>query len=161
MLFAAVAAGGPCGGAWTPLCTGSQRLAHPHTLCPDAARIKEMTSINQGLSALASVVAALQAKALRELKNPDDHGGASNFHVPYRDSKLTHLLMVSRRHRQPHGSCAQKQGNREGWMIRSPRVQEGCDDRRIVLPPDDSSGRMGRTEGEDLVCLPPPPASTR
>jgi hypothetical protein len=44
-------------------------------------RVNEMNSINGSLSALASVVAALTA-------------GAARKHVPYRDSRLTHLLQV-------------------------------------------------------------------
>lgn len=43
-------------------------------------RVNEMTSINSSLSALASVVAALTDR---------------RPHVPYRDSKLTHLLQDS------------------------------------------------------------------
>jgi hypothetical protein len=45
-------------------------------------RVNEMNSINGSLSALASVVAALTA-------------GAARKHVPYRDSRLTHLLQVN------------------------------------------------------------------
>lgn len=45
-------------------------------------RIGEMTSINQSLSTLATVIAALSSKVYRS-------------HIPYRDSKLTHLLQDS------------------------------------------------------------------
>jgi hypothetical protein len=45
-------------------------------------RIGEMTYINQSLSTLATVIAALSSKVYRS-------------HIPYRDSKLTHLLQDS------------------------------------------------------------------
>eukprot|EP00873_Tetraselmis_striata_P027162 jgi/Tetstr1/447426/TSEL_003686.t1 len=54
-----------------------------------AARVAEMTSINQGLSALASVVASLQRGQSRTGKQ------GAPAHVPYRDSKITHVLMNS------------------------------------------------------------------
>jgi hypothetical protein len=44
-------------------------------------RIGEMNSINKSLSTLAAVIAALSSRAIRT-------------HIPYRDSKLTHLLQV-------------------------------------------------------------------
>ena len=44
------------------------------------ARVNELTAINSSLSALATVVAALTE---------------GSKHIPYRDSKLTHLLQVS------------------------------------------------------------------
>jgi len=47
-------------------------------------RMGEMTSINQSLSTLATVVGALTPQGRRE-----------RAHVPYRDSKLTHLLQES------------------------------------------------------------------
>eukprot|EP00854_Cymbomonas_tetramitiformis_P015351 gene15351-18161_t len=45
-------------------------------------RISELTNINQSLSALAMVIGRLSSKA-------------ENQHIPYRDSKLTHLLQDS------------------------------------------------------------------
>ena len=58
---------------------GSERWRDPEAM--EGERLNEMTSINTSLSALASVIAALTDKR--------------RTHVPYRDSKLTHLLQDS------------------------------------------------------------------
>jgi kinesin family protein 3/17 len=58
---------------------GSERWRDPDAM--EGERLSEMTSINTSLSALASVIAALTDKR--------------RTHVPYRDSKLTHLLADS------------------------------------------------------------------
>jgi kinesin family protein C2/C3 len=58
---------------------GSERVAKSGAL-DDAKRLKEATSINQSLSALGDVIQAL---------------GAKQKHIPYRNSKLTHLLQDS------------------------------------------------------------------
>ena len=49
---------------------------------------KEAININQSLTALASVIAAMA-------ENGKKAAGAKKRHVPYRDSKLTHLLQTS------------------------------------------------------------------
>jgi len=49
---------------------------------------KEAININQSLTALAGVVAAMA-------ENGKKAAGAKKRHVPYRDSKLTHLLQTS------------------------------------------------------------------
>ncbi|GFH16144.1 kinesin motor domain-containing protein [Haematococcus lacustris] len=59
---------------------GSERWDKGATMGAD--RVTEMNAINGSLSALAGVVAALT-------------GGVAKRHVPYRDSKLTHLLQDS------------------------------------------------------------------
>lgn len=58
---------------------GSERWNHKADM--GAERVSEMTAINGSLSALATVVAALSE---------------GRPHVPYRSSKLTHLLQVRR-----------------------------------------------------------------
>jgi len=58
---------------------GSERWAQDSEM--QTARINEMTNINVSLSALASVIAALSTP--------------NRPHIPYRDSKLTHLLQDS------------------------------------------------------------------
>lgn len=62
----------------------STHLNYPHCVVQvdmGADRVNEMTAINGSLSALATVVSALTE-------------GKHRKHVPYRDSKLTHLLQV-------------------------------------------------------------------
>mmetsp|Transcript_22592 Transcript_22592/g.43124 ORF Transcript_22592/g.43124 Transcript_22592/m.43124 type:complete len:571 (+) Transcript_22592:3-1715(+) len=64
---------------------GSERWSAHHmegVNLDERERIGEMTSINQSLSTLATVIAALSSKVYRS-------------HIPYRDSKLTHLLQDS------------------------------------------------------------------
>eukprot|EP00899_Mesostigma_viride_P019933 jgi/Mesvir1/27941/Mv20154-RA.2 len=58
---------------------GSERWADGNEM--EDARINEMTSINQSLSSLTTVIASLAQK--------------NRTHIPYRDSKLTHLLQDS------------------------------------------------------------------
>jgi len=58
---------------------GSERVGKSGAL-DDAKRLKEATNINKSLSSLGDVIHAL---------------GAKQKHVPYRNSKLTHLLQDS------------------------------------------------------------------
>jgi hypothetical protein len=58
---------------------GSERPAKSGAI-DDPARMKEATNINKSLSCLGDVIHAL---------------GAKQKHVPYRNSKLTHLLQDS------------------------------------------------------------------
>jgi kinesin family protein C2/C3 len=58
---------------------GSERVAKSGAI-NDAQRLKEATNINKSLSCLGDVIAAL---------------GSKQKHIPYRNSKLTHLLQDS------------------------------------------------------------------
>lgn len=64
---------------------GSERLAQSQST---GERLKETQHINRSLSALGDVISALQSQQ-------QQGGGAAGGHVPYRNSKLTHLLQGS------------------------------------------------------------------
>lgn len=59
---------------------GSERLSEGETTLE---RVEEAKYINKSLSALGNVISALKTIQTNSLKKP---------HIPYRDSKLTHIL---------------------------------------------------------------------
>lgn len=68
---------------------GSERIAETEKV---KDRIQEAKFINKSLSALGNVISALKNK-----KKPVDKDATpkSSPHIPYRDSKLTHILKDS------------------------------------------------------------------
>jgi Kinesin motor domain len=67
---------------------GSERL---NDLEKTAERIEEAKYINKSLSALGNVIAALKHEHLSK----DVNSTKKHFHIPYRDSRLTHILKDS------------------------------------------------------------------
>jgi hypothetical protein len=65
---------------------GSEKM-HALNSDPSAKHLKELTSINQSLSALGNVISALSSHTNKKSND--------RIHVPYRDSKLTRLLQDS------------------------------------------------------------------
>ena len=71
---------------------GSEKLKHTHThTCTQDSKsegvmLKETANINKSLFVLGKVISALAER---------DSAGLSTAHIPYRDSKLTKLLMDS------------------------------------------------------------------
>ena len=113
---------------------GSERWsAHHHevtggAMTDERERIGEMTSINQSLSTLATVIAALSLK--------------DRAHVPYRDSKLTHLLQVCVRGKVP------RQRQRRSY---APDGGVSAEYEQPTVPPCPVASFQLR-----LGCLPPP-----
>jgi kinesin family protein C1 len=68
---------------------GSERL-NSSGAANDKDRLKETQNINRSLSALGDVIASLGEKA-----TSGGGGGGKEWHVPYRNSKLTYLLQNS------------------------------------------------------------------
>jgi kinesin family protein 6/9 len=76
-------AGGGCARLHLVDLAGSERVKKSES---EGARLREACGINKSLSALEQVVLALSASGGAE------GGGAQDHHVPYRSSKLTHIL---------------------------------------------------------------------
>ncbi|KIV95781.1 hypothetical protein PV10_03396 [Exophiala mesophila] len=73
---------------------GSERLSHSKA---EGARLKETQAINKSLSCLGDVIGALgqQQSGFNPRDSVNGSSAGSGGHIPYRNSKLTHLLQLS------------------------------------------------------------------